>query len=311
MQREAFLRQSLFPAGMRVYSMQTSSDRPEPAMVREQPVDLPTCPACGAPRLGHAWDCAKCGAVFDDGPGPELPPRMGDPATQAASPELGSAPVPPPPSVAGQARATVAPRSTSARRAPSRTRRSRSGVGAGAGLEALRRWVDDNKAASVIVSFLIYVGVVWLFGVVVIGGTDSPGAVKDAYRDVTGRPLPVGFGPAFAAHFVGRRLVVLQRPDQVMLVLYKDADIADDTGLRAFAERCLDVLEVPWESISTRTATIAGDTVEVPVLRLLGEGGPHVYLVPTATPAGGRAVEAVIGAPSAVLDVVDEMVRSR
>ena len=302
MQREAFLRQPLFPADIRVYSMQNCSEPRERAMDREQPADVPTCPACGAPRLARAWDCARCGAVFDD---------VAPPPPQAERRDVPRGPSGPSPPVAKAGpRGRGIPPSSSARRAAAVHRRPAAAV-AGPVLEALRLWVDDNKAVAVIVSFLIYVGVVWLFGAVVIGGTDSPGAVKDAYRDVTGRPLPVGFGPAFAAHFVGRRLVVLQRPDQVMLVLYKDADIADDAGLRAFAERSLDVLDVPWESISTRTATIAGDTVEVPVLRLLGEGGPHVYLVPTATPTGGRAVEAVIGTPSAVLDVVDEMVRSR
>ena len=271
-------------------------------MEREQHVDALTCSVCGAPRLAAAWDCAKCGAVFDD---LRRPDAEGVPVTDGEAPSVET----------GQTNrriggATTAPRSSSARRPGSARRRPSASV-AGGGLVALREWVADNKTVVVIVSFLVYIGVVWLFGALILGGTDAPGAVKNAYRDVTGRPLPEGFGPAFAAHFVSRRLVVLDRPDQVLLVLYVDADINDDSELHLFAERVLDVLEVPWDPVTTRTATVDGRSVEVPVLRLVGEGGPHVYLVPTATAGGGRAVEAVIGAPAAVLDVVEEMVRRR
>jgi hypothetical protein len=164
---------------------------------------------------------------------------------------------------------------------------------------------------AVIISFIVYVGVVWLFGAMIIGATESPGAIKSAYRDMTGRPLPDGFGPTIAAHFVSRKWVILDRPDQVILVLYRDDRGASDGELRSFAEGVLDVLEVPWEKIRTRTATVAGETIEVPVLQLWGEGGPHLYLVPTRTTDGGRAIEAVFGAPETALDVVEEMVRSR
>jgi hypothetical protein len=175
----------------------------------------------------------------------------------------------------------------------------------------MREWVAENKAVAVILAFVFYIGTVWLFGALIIGATDSPGAVKNAYRDLTGRPLPVGFGPTFAAHFVSRRLVVLDRPDQVFLVFYKDRDGATDHELRAFTEGALDLFEVPWEKLRTRRATISGATVEVPVFRLLGEGGPHLYLVPTSTTDGERAIEAVIGTPESVLDVVEEMLSGR
>lgn len=176
---------------------------------------------------------------------------------------------------------------------------------------ALRRWVADNKAVAVIISFVIYIGVIWLFGALIIGATDSPGAIKNAYRDLTGRPLPGGFGPTFAAHFVSRKLVVLDRPDQVLLVLYKDEDDPPASEINRFAEVVLEVLEVPFEKVRTRSATVGAETLEIPVLELWGEGGPHVYLVPTATMDGGRAVEAVVGAPDKVLEIVSEMVRER
>jgi len=182
---------------------------------------------------------------------------------------------------------------------------------AGGGLTALREWVDANKAVAVILSFIFYVVVVWSFGSMIIGATDSPGAIKNAYRDLTGRPLPDGFGPTFVAHFVSRRLVVLDRPDQVVLVLYRDEDGASDNDLDYFVEGVLDVLEVPWERVRTRSASVAGERIEVPVLRLWGEGGPHLYLIPITTLDGGRGIEVVVGPAETVLDVVEEMVRER
>lgn len=256
-----------------------------------------TCPSCGAPRLVHAWDCAKCGAVFDG----EEPA-----AADASRPETAT----PPRSAAGPARSRSARRQAPARSAgPARRAR---GVGAAGGvLTAMRGWVAENKAVAVILAFILYIGTVWLFGALIIGATDSPGAIKNAYRDLTGRPLPAGFGPTFAAHFVSRRLVVLDRPDQVFLVFYKDRDGATDHELRAFTEGALDLFEVPWEKLRTRQATVSGATVEVSVFRLLGEGGPHLYLVPTSTTDGERAIEAVVGAPESVLEVVEEIVSRR
>jgi hypothetical protein len=272
-------------------------------MGREQPTEIPTCPVCGAPRLGHAWDCAKCGAVFDDVP---MEPVEGGVANAAGSSTVAMSDRP----VSTAATTSSAARSNSTRRGGAVRRRS-SPPRSTAFLTPLRDWVDANKVPAIIISFVIYIGVVWMFGLLIIGGTDAPGAVKKAYRDVTGRPLPVGFGPAFAAHFVGRRLVVLNRPDQIILVLYADSDIVEDGELHALAERVLNVLEVPFESVRTCSASVGGGTVEVPVLQLVGEGGPHLYLIPTRTVDGGPAVEAVIGAPAAVLDVVDEMVTRR
>lgn len=251
-----------------------------------------TCPSCGTPRLGHAWDCGKCGAVFDAGRASGSPDTI---------PEEGGAPAPKTPS---PLRIRSARRASSARRKPVAR-------ASGGGLTALREWVAANMAVAVIISFIIYVGVVWLFGAMIIGATDSPGAIKNAYRDVTGRPLPDGFGPTFAAHFVSRRLVILNRPDQVLLVLYKDEDESTDAELLSFAEGALDLFEVPWEKIRSRKATVAGEAIEVSVFRLFGEGGPHLYLVPISTTDGGRAVEAVVGAPDTVLDVVEENLRNR
>lgn len=256
-----------------------------------------TCPSCGAPRLVHAWDCAKCGAVFD---GRNRP---------AAKDEPGSEPDRPKAPKASSARRSGPRRSSAARlTGPARRRPPKTSPGA---LTALRGWVADNKPVAVIISFIIYVGVVWLFGAMIIGATDSPGAIKNAYRDLTGRPLPDGFGPTFAAHFVSRRLVVLDRPDQVILVLYKDRDEATDADLLTFTEGALDLFEVPWEKIRTRKAKIAGENVEVSVFRLFGEGGPHLYLLPVKTTDGHRAVEVVVGTPDTALEVVDEMVRDR
>jgi hypothetical protein len=178
-------------------------------------------------------------------------------------------------------------------------------------LTALREWVSENLAAAVVISFIIYVGVVWLFGAVIIGATDSPGAIKNAYRDLTGRPLPNGFGPAFAAHFVSRRLVVLNRPDQIILLAYKDRDGSTDAELLSLTETALDLFEVPWEKVRTSSAVIAGEPVAVSIVRVGGEGGPHLCLIPIATSDGGRALEAVFGPPGTTLDVVEEMVRER
>jgi len=256
-----------------------------------------TCPSCGAPRLAHAWDCGKCGAVFD-GAGPRSQSADSDSVSDEGSPPPASR------------RSRAARRLSSARR-PGSVRPKASVRIAGGGLTALREWVDGNKAVAVILSFVIYVVVIWSFGAVIIGATDSPGAIKNAYRSLTGRPLPDGFGPTFAAHFVSRRLVVLDRPDQVILVLYRDEDGASDGELLRFVEGALDVLEVPWEKIRMRSASVAGARVEVPVLRLLGEGGPHLYLIPIATVDGGRGIEAVVGPPQTTLDVVEEMMRDR
>jgi len=76
-------------------------------------------------------------------------------------------------------------------------------------------------------------------------------------------------------------------------------------------EGALDLFEVPWERIRTRAATVADRVIKIPVFQLWGEGGPHLYLVPIVTTDGGCAVEAVIGPPERVLDVVDEMMRAR
>ncbi|MEX1308927.1 MAG: hypothetical protein AB1Z65_00770 [Candidatus Sulfomarinibacteraceae bacterium] len=256
-----------------------------------------TCPSCGAPRLGHAWDCARCGAVFDTAEPAEV--AQGQESTTGGDP-------PPRPRQSGSG----VLRSSTARR-PDALGPSRGTGFADDGLAAIRGWVRTNKAVAVILSFVVYVVVVWSFGAMIIGATDSPGAIKKAYRDLTGRPLPDGFGPTFAAHFVSRKLVVLDRPDQVLLVLYRGEDGASGTDVMNLAEGALDVLEIPWERVRTRSATIAGETIEVPVLRLWGEGGPHLYLVPVATVDGGHGMEAVLGPPETVLDVVEEMVSRR
>jgi len=251
-----------------------------------------TCPSCGAPRLAHAWDCAKCGAVFD---------QAGSPVNATgASSATSKGPLVAPPVTQREPR-----RSSTARRQPVGP------VSTGGGLTALRQWVADNRAAAVILSFVVYSAVVWVFSALIIGGTNSPGAIKNAYRDLTGRPLPDGFGPTFAAHFVSRKLVVLDRPDQVVLVLYKDRDGSTDRDLLSFVEATLDLFEVPWTTVRTGTVAVAEEAIEISVFELGGEGGPHLYLVPTATVDGHRAVEAVIGAPNTVFDVVDEMVRMR
>ena len=275
-------------------------------MVQPENDEVLTCPACGAPRLGHAWDCAKCGAVFDEVGGPELPQEV---------PAGSVAPVPPATSgrqPAGPARSVSAKRGSAARRSGSgAARRAKAARPPSGVLTALRGWVDDNKAVAIILSFIIYVVVVWLFGVVIIGATGSPGAVKEAYRDITGRPLPKGFGPGFAAHLVGREWVALNRPDQVVLVLYTEGEDSTDEDLRLVAERVLELIEVPWDVVRVRSATIGGQNVEVPVWELVGEGGPHLYLLPISTVDGDRAVEAVLGRPDQVLEVVEEMARNR
>jgi hypothetical protein len=262
--------------------------------------EILTCPSCGAPRLQFAWDCAKCGAVFDPSAGPavdhEAPDAEGDPSS-GPEPKT-SAPKTPAPSRSGSAR-----RGSSARRGKPQS--------SGGGLQAFRDWIDENVVVAVVVSFVIYAVVIWLFGVLIIGATDSPNAVKSAYRDITGRPIPVGFGPTFAAHFVSHKLVVLDRPDQIVLVLYTGGKVTDDGELNDMALRMLDLMEVPWELQSPKSAGFGEGEVEVRVLELVGEGGPHVFLVPTSTVDGGRALEAVVGEPSAVLDVVDEMVSAR
>lgn len=267
-------------------------------MSEQENTEILKCPSCGAPRLGHAWDCAKCGAVFDG--------KGGEEATTDGSAVESSGRQP----VGTPKRSSSARRASSARRPGAAPRKSPIGGSIG-GLTAIRQWVADNKAVAVIISFVIYIGVIWLFSALIIGATDSPGAIKSAYRDLTGRPLPDGFGPTFAAHFVSRKLVVLDRPDQVLLVLYRDADGSSTGELNSFTEGVLDTLEVPFEKIRTRTATVGAETIEVPVLELWGEGGPHLYLVPTETMDGGRAVEAVVGAPDTVLEIVEEMVRER
>jgi hypothetical protein len=260
-----------------------------------EPENVLTCPSCGAPRLAHAWDCAKCGAVFD------LQPDQTE-STEATESDRETGPARPAP--------PRRPRTSSARRPGAARPKIPTGATPPA-LTALRDWVDGNRTAAVIISFVVYVLSIWIFGAMVIGGTDSPGAVKTAYRELTGRPVPKGFGPTFAAHFVSRRLVVFDRPDQVFLVLYRDRDGASDGDLRRFAEGVLEVFEVPFDQIRVETASTRDGPIEVPVLRLWGEGGPHLYLIPTPIADGDRAVEAVLGEPKAVLEVVEDMVRYR
>jgi rubredoxin len=264
-------------------------------MSKSDQEEIQTCPSCGAPRLQFAWDCAKCGAVFDASAGP---------ATDNGKPETESDPSSsPPPETRAPSRSGPARRGTSARLRPVES--------SGGGLHGFRSWIDENVVVAVIVSFVIYAVVIWLFGALIIGATDSPSAVKSAYRDITGRPLPEGFGPTFAAHFVSHKLVVLDRPDQIVLVLYKGGEVTDDGELNDMALEMLDLMEIPWELQSPRSAGFGAEEVEIRVLELVGEGGPHVFLVPTSTVDGGRALEAVVGAPAAVLDVVDEMVSAR
>ena len=264
-------------------------------MKPRQPDSPATCPSCGAPRLEHAWDCAKCGAVFDAGASsaaPEQPPARAadtDPSTASAASR---------------------PRSSSARRGDPAPRRSLGGSTPPA-LTALRGWVDDNRAAAVVISFVIYVIAVWIFGALIIGGTDAPAPVKSAYRELTGRPVPKGFGPKFAAHFVSRRLIAFDRADRVYLVVYRDEDGTSDRELRRFAERVLETFEIPFQQERVRTAETRNGPIEVPVLRLWGDGGPHLYLIPTATTDGERALEAVLGEPKVVLEVVEDMVEYR
>ncbi len=48
------------------------------------------------------------------------------------------------------------------------------------------------------------------------------------------------------------------------------------------------MVEIPFEQERVRTAETRNGTIEVPVLRLWGEDGPHLYLIPKATTDGCR-----------------------
>ena len=210
------------------------------------------CPKCGAPRLEHAWDCVKCGIVFPERahPGGEEPA-----AEQPSSPKI----------------ATREMRSGSIRVRPTR-----------GGLAGFRRWVDEYTWISVVLALGLFVATMWAYYQVVASSTDSPEAVKRDYREIVGGFPPSGFTPVVAGHFVGRKLVMLQHDEGLMLYVYTQrwpAERLTASQLDTTAEKIFRFLfEQGLTEISRGNVAQGGETITVRVLRVGGEDGGHLYL---------------------------------
>ncbi len=225
-----------------------------------------TCPKCGTPRLNHAWDCVRCGVVFDG--------RAGEEAAAGDAPSPGAA--------------SVAPRTLSSSRIAKASPPPRS----------LRGWIDDNLAVAVFGAIVLFAAILWVFGRFAVSVTTTPRAVEQAYRHVVGRYPPKGFEAGYAGHFVGRRVVGLEHRDELGLFVYFHrwpARPLDVSELDAGAEKILDFFEIDWSEVRRGTVEQGDEQLTGRILLLGGAQGNHLYLIPIHTADGESAMLALIG----------------
>jgi hypothetical protein len=264
------------------------------------PVQL--CPKCGAPRLGHAWDCAKCGNVFDAS-GPAQLHEAEKPASTAPASRADSTRRP---ATAGSAALrSAAPRSSAA--AGSDTTRH----------TGLRGWVDENLPVAIIIAIVAYLVVYAILSTQLVTSTNDATAITTQYRTIVGESPPTAFQPVLGMSLVGRRLqVFVNSQNGHVLLLYHEGWLAGQANaarLAALPDKALDFLEVPFKNIGERQARMLHLSVDLRVIDVeLGPGATMRGYVATFTGNTERpAVLCLLGQSESVIKMARTMFREQ
>jgi hypothetical protein len=180
------------------------------------------------------------------------------------------------------------------------------------GLAGFRRWVDEYTWIAIVLALGLFGATMWAYYQVVASSTDSPEAVKRHYREIVGGFPPGGFAPVLAGHFVGRKLVMLQHDEGLMLYVYTQrwpaerltASQLDDTAEKIFRF----LFEQGLTEVSRGNVSQGGETITVRVLRVGGEDGGHLYLFPIRGGNGEPAMVALMGPQKKAREIAREIV---
>ena len=266
---------------------------------------VPSCPKCGAPRLGHAWDCAQCGHVYD-GSATET-----DPEQVSESPEPGDEHPPP---------ATLQPRevrisSSASRRPPGArpiTTRQPSSAARAATHGGLRGWVDQNLVLAIALAVACYLAVFAFLSTQLVASSDDPFTITGQYRAVVGESPPTAFKPALSFTLVGRRLLVFfnQQEGQTLL-LYHEGWLAgrpDAARLAAVPDQALRFFELPYDDIGTRDGNMLRVPVRLRVVDLrLGPSELRSFIATFTGTTDRPALLCLVGSPDSVTKMARTM----
>lgn len=264
--------------------------------------ETPVCPSCGAPRLGHAWDCVQCGAVFDDAfssleADDVRPPSAAPPAqAQAQAAQPTDAPAKATDTHSTRRPSSSARPSVTASTARGMTRRRATPMW----LRTFRTWIEENTGAAVAFAIMLHLAVAAFAATVIASSTNDTRRVDKDYRMIVGAPLPEAFLPVVSGRFVGRRFVVLQHfGGQATVIVVAEGWIAGRSTPEErmqFVEGFIDLIELPWKEVGTRNGEIGPQPVQVRIL----EVGPKeavnsLYLAPFTAPNKDSCIFALMG----------------
>jgi hypothetical protein len=269
----------------------------------DQPIQ--NCPKCGAPRLGHAWDCGECGHLFD----PAVPAQLRElePASvQSPAPAVESArrPSATPPAGPGSSARRPTGREASSAAAPTRH-------------TGLRRWVDDNLGVAITLAVLAYLGVYAVLSTQLVASTNDRTAIVNQYRAVVGESPPVAFQPILGLNLVGRRLQIFANPENgQLLLLYHEgwlAGRADAGRLSALPDKALGFLDLPYKNLGSRRARMLHLPVDLRAVEveLAPETSMRGYVAMFTGNTRRPAVLCLAGEPKATLETARTMFREQ
>jgi len=260
------------------------------------------CPKCGAPRLGHAWDCAECGQVFDAAG----PAQLGD-VEQPASP------APPPGAETARRPATAG----SAVRRPGAARPSSAAAKDTTRHTGIRGWVDENLPVAIILAVGVYLVVYVILSTQIVASTNDATAITTQYRAIVGESPPTAFQPVLGMSLVGRRLHVFVNPQNGQgLLLYHEgwlAGRASAARLAALPDKALGFLDLPYKNIGNRQAKMLHLSVDLRVIDVkLGPQNTMRGYVATFTGNTERpAVLCLVGQSESIIKMARTMFREK
>jgi hypothetical protein len=267
---------------------------------------VPSCPKCGAPRLGHAWDCAQCGHIFDAS------------ATESEAEQVSESPEPgdghPPPATLQSSESRTSP--SSASRQPPGTRpitaRQPSSAARAAAHGGLRGWVDENLVLAIALAVACYLAVFAFLSTQLVASSDDPFTITGQYRAVVGESPPTAFKPALSFTLVGRRLLVFfNQKDGQTLLLYHEGWLAgrpDATRLAAVPDQALRFFELPYDDIGTRDGNMLRLPVRLRVVDVrLGSSDLRGFIATFTGTTDRPALLCLVGSPDSVTKMARKM----
>jgi predicted alpha/beta-hydrolase family hydrolase len=260
------------------------------ARIAMAPEDTPTesCPKCGEPRLGFAWDCAKCGHLFD-GTGPA--------ADSGTAPAPADRPTPAVDRVAGEVPRPARVRDPAAGKKQAPARRVPQ--------TSLQAWVDENLAVAITLALFAYLAVFAFVTTQLVASSADTLKISNQYRAVVGESPPADFQPMVSMTLVGRRLLVFGNPMQGQtLLLYHEGWLAGEpsaTRLEAAPMRALRFFDIPFSEGEERRGKMLRLPVKIRILDVrMGDTNMRGYVATFTGPTGRPALLCLMGSPENV-----------